>query len=692
MGLSTPLALLAAALVALPVIAHLIRRADVERRVLPTVALLTRVLVRDRRRARVTEPWLLALRVAAVALAILALAGPFVVERLAYGDGSAIALAIVLDDSQSMAQRDEGGQRAFDRARARAEEIALALGPASEVVVVMAGAPARVLVPRTDDRELVTRALAGASLGARETDLSSALELASRQLASARLGTRRTIVLSDFAGVGASEALAHAGREIELAPTTVEAPVNVGIAEVRATRDPLDPAGWSLTVELASSGVPVEGAPSLVLAVVPIASGAGLPSRDAEELGRVLVELSAGRGRGTLRFRPPSGVDRVAVQLREARDALPEDDQRVVVLRPPAATRVVLVEPSGVHAARFAARALAALPEGASAFLVTTVDADHLAAGRSGTIDPAAPREQHDPLSGADVVVLAGVVPSSPAAIEALRRFVEGGGGLLVAPAPSTRAIDLAPIAELLPARAGEVEPVSGGAAPVAHGALALLPPGPTGLEALALTARLAVRTEPSRVALTFADGAPMLVLDLATRRALLTVGLDDAMSDLPLRVGFVPLVLSLADALARPGALPDHPFSAGAVPPLRVARDVTALEILAPSGEVLEREPTDGSVALDDLAQAGSYTLRVRDDAGLHELSRAALVIVPPASEIDLTPHVPERPDGEASERASEGETQSPVERWFFALVGLLAAIEGFARLRRPPLPRAAE
>jgi hypothetical protein len=66
-----------------------------------------------------------------------------------------------------------------------------------------------------------------------------------------------------------------------------------------------------------------------------------------------------------------------------------------------------------------------------------------------------------------------------------------------------------------------------------------------------------------------------------------------------------------------------------------------------------------------------------------VRELERAALVLVPPASEIDLTPRPPpeERP---RSERELEGEARRPLERWFFLSLGLLAAIEAFARLGR--------
>ena len=687
MGLSAPLALLAAALVALPIVAHLVRRADVERRVLPTVALLRRVVVRDRRRARVTEPYLLALRIAAVALAAIALAGPFVVDRLAYGDGSALSVVIVVDDSASMAQRTRGERTALDEARERARDVVRSVGEGSELALVAAGSPPRLLVPRSADRDAVLAALDRMRVGARRTDLEGAASLAARQLASAHLAARRVVVISDFAVPDEATLRGRAGAEFELvavAPADPPTPNNVGISDVRAVPDPLEADAWSVTVELSAFGADFPPGVDVVVLALPPDSGSPEGATELAELARTRAELDAGHGRALLRFRPPDGVTHVALRLTETQDASPFDDVRVVALGRPRVSRVVLVEPSGVRTARFAARALAAVPEEAGGFLATAVDADHLAIHRAGRIDPEA-EPRPDPLADADVVVLAGVVPSSPSALEAIRAFVDGGGGLLVAPSSTTRAFDLSAIGELLPAEAGELSPVeaSPGPALLSGEGPALLPPGPTGLESLAVHRRLALTAAANLVALRFGSGEPFLILDTDRRRAILAVSLDDELSDLPLRVGFVPLLASLTRALARPGALPDRPFAAGEAPHLRVDSAVSAVEVVTPTGEVLARTIARGAVSLDDLAEPGAYRIRVEEAGRVRELERAALVLVPPASEIDLTPRPPpeERP---RSERGLEGEARRPLERWFFLSLGLLAAIEAFARLGR--------
>lgn len=492
------------------------------------------------------------------------------------------------------------------------------------------------------------------------------------------------MVLSDFAVDDAEALRARSGAELELVPVVPDGSVrNLGISDARAVPDPLEAGAWSTTAEISAFGEALPA--SVTLVALAVSPGSGLPeeSTEATELARTNVELASGHGRAVLRFRPPAGVAYVAMRLLEAPDASSFDDVRVLALRRPRASRVVFVEPAGARTARFATRALGAVPEEAGAFLATAVDADHLAAHRAGRIDPdAEPRA--DPLADADVLVLAGVVPSSPSALEAIRTFVDGGGGLLVAPSSGTRALDLEPIAELVPTDLGELRDADAppeGPALLAGEGPALLPPGPTGLESLVVRRHLALDAPPALVSLRLADGSPFLALDEEHRRAVLAVSLDDQLSDLPLRVGFVPLLASLARALARPGALPDRPFAAGEAPSLRVEAGVSAVEIVTPTGEVLSRPIDRGAVSLDELAAPGAYALRVEQDGRMRELERATLVLVPPADEIDLTPH-PAAPEISRPDATSEGETRRPIERWFFLLVGLLAAIEAFARL----------
>lgn len=661
MGLTSPLALLLAAFISLPLIAHFIRRADVTKRTLPTVALLARIAVQDRNRARVTEPFLLALRVLAIALVVLAAAAPFLTRASAYGDGSSVALAIVIDDSLSMGQR-AGNESAFEAACDRAREVVNSLGEGSEVALIGAGSSARVIAPRTTDRSIVLAALDALELGARGTDLRAAIQLASRQLASARFATRRTLVLSDFAGQDA-QLLDGIGGDIDVEALVESAGANASIVDARVTRDPLDASSLVAVIDVQSSAA--EGALTVRARPLDLVLG--------EDAARAVVPLRDGRGRATLRFRAPANTPFVSFDLaQQAPDALPADDTRIVSLAQPTPTQVVLIEPTGSGLARHAARALGVAPQ-EQALLVRTMDADRLQ-GRSGMIDIG---QTEDALGRADVVMLIGVIPTNRTAIATLTRFTEGGGGLLFMPTVTSRVQDLAGIAELFPGiTMGSLESQDFAAvSPVAQSeAVTLLPPGPTGLESLHTRVRLELRGADSDVWMEYADGAPFAIVQRDARRAVLSVGADPSMSDLPLRVGFVPVMLSLAQALARPGTLPHRPFAGGEVPALSATADVSSIEVTTPSGAIIIVPAVDGVIDLARFSAPGGY-----------RTGETTFVIAAPAAESNLVPVPPTERVAAATHEVSEART--PVAQYVFLLVGVLTLIEGFMRFWRPRL-----
>ncbi|MFI5309318.1 MAG: BatA domain-containing protein, partial [Polyangiales bacterium] len=120
MGLETPLALLGLLAAVLPWLAHRVKRRDLVPSPLPTLALLRKADARKRRSRGLTDIVLLALRVAIVIAASIALAAPYAVARLSFGDGRVASAVIVVDDSLSMMRRDGSEtllQRAIERAR-----------------------------------------------------------------------------------------------------------------------------------------------------------------------------------------------------------------------------------------------------------------------------------------------------------------------------------------------------------------------------------------------------------------------------------------------------------------------------------------------------------------------------------------------------------------------------------------------
>lgn len=674
MGFEAPLALLALAAAALPVVAHLLRRQDLPLRPLPTVALLRRAEAASKKRVRVVDLLLLIVRVLLLALAALAIARPFFRVALAYGDGSVASVAIVVDDSMSVAGR--GDPSLLSRAVARAGEAVESLPPDSEVAIVLAGAPARVLVARTDELAAAARALAGVpASSARGTDLAGAVALAERELSGARHAERRLLILTDGAAHGGLEgATIPHGVTTRIERLGEDLPAeNAAIALARATPDPTTPGSASVAVEVRAQGMDGRG---LVVTL----------RQNGEEVARQPITLSNGGARATLHARldpsDPSGVLSI-----DAGDALPMDDERGVLLRPPAGARVLVVDGSphasrGAEGGRFLARAIDLAPSDVGALTRRRVDPETFAA-----MDP----------SEADVVVLAGVPAPSARTAARLREHVERGGGLLVAPGEDFDArAYVARLGELLPARpvsaiAGEV------AGPVPTGSTELLPEGASGLESARTHRRLTLEAvgPSTAVALAFGDGSPALVIGRHGdgRVALLATTLDDAWTDLPVRPGYLPLVVGLLRHLAPAASTPDEALAPGTPVRLRAPAGAARMVVLRPDGERSEHagEALAEPIEIADALAPGVYRVQVATrERALAEEPRLAFVIAPPAEESDLTPGaLPDVEEEGAGERRQASIVERPVAPWLFLLVGVLAVAEAALRMRAGQLAR---
>lgn len=678
MGLTAPLALLGLALVGLPIAAHLLRRADVRVRTLPTIELLRRAAVESRRRVRVVEPWLLALRVVLVVLAALALAGPFAEEHLTYGDGRVASVAIVIDDSMSMQIADGALGSRFDAAVRRAIEILDVLPSGSEVVLVRGGSRPRVVASRTADLPAVRVVLEGlASPGGtvRGSDLADAVDVAARQLAGARHALRRIVVLSDFRGPADGAALEAPDGMVLDAERVGDEVARANVAVAVATLDTDVTAGYRLEIELRAFGddAPVE---------VPI----DVRWRD-RSLGAAEIALERGVGRTVLVLENVPGSDELegepfATVVATTDDALSTDDRRAVLLRPATAPRVLVVDgrpsrlgrrpPGDADGPRFLRDALGLVPRSSGGpFVTRVVDAAGFLAVPPGSVD---------------VLVLSGLDTTSEALADTIRAHVEGGAGVLVTSGPDAAPGTDVRIADLLPARS--VATVDGETDGLVRATGAdVIPAGATGLEHVHVTRRTRLEAaDESDVLLRFADDAPALVLDRETRAAVLALPLDATTSDLPYRPGFVPLLSRVIGALGRPGAMPDEAMAPGEPPEMVLATNEGTLELALPTGGIVSRSIEHGRVALDDLEVGGVYLARLpRPDGTLAPSARSAFVLAPPVEESDLG--VRELPAARAPE-TSTGDvrvvTQRPLGRWAFLAVGLAAAIEGLARARR--------
>jgi len=202
------LALGIAGLAVAPLIAHLFRRGRVKEQPFPPAALVPKARSAARESRRLQDRLLFAVR-AALILALALLGATPLVQcsrlQLSRSGGASVAMAVVVDDSLSMRAKLASGTTRFERARAGALELAKSARRGDALGVILAGRPARVLIPPTTDLDRVRKALSELDPTDRSTDLAGAVQLARSLLAELPQKDRQLAVLSDFAAEPPSE-------------------------------------------------------------------------------------------------------------------------------------------------------------------------------------------------------------------------------------------------------------------------------------------------------------------------------------------------------------------------------------------------------------------------------------------------------------------------------------------------------
>jgi len=194
-------ALGAVVFVAAPYLAHRLRRRRAEPRPFAPAHLVPPAPPRARRRAKLEDPALFAIRALAVLGLALLGASPFVhCSRLALSraNGASVALVVVLDDSMSM-RALFGGATRFDRAKKGGAQLLASTREGDAVAIVLAGAPPRVALTPTTDLRAARAMLDGAAQSDRATDLDAALAMARGLLDGMPEADRRVVLLSDLA-------------------------------------------------------------------------------------------------------------------------------------------------------------------------------------------------------------------------------------------------------------------------------------------------------------------------------------------------------------------------------------------------------------------------------------------------------------------------------------------------------------
>jgi hypothetical protein len=402
-----PAFLLGIAAVVIPVLVHLTRRQKAKVVEFPSLMFLERVPFRAESKRRIHHWLLLLLRALAVALVVAAFARPFLANpgAAAFTGAGPRELVVLLDRSYSMGI---GGR--WEEATEAARGFFGNLGPLDRASLAVFGRNASVVVRSASDAVRLRAALDTLEPGDESTSYGPGLKLAQTILEESDLPARELVLVGDFQRIG------WTGDEgVRLPSGTVVTPVVIGeevppnqaVARVTLPRQRMDGRDRvTPAARLTRIGGAAEDTAEVVLE---------LEGREAQ---RQTVILPANGAIGVV-FEPfnlSQDFTRGTVRFAET-DQLAPDDVHHFVMSPGRVISVLILEDGsrGAASSLFMSEALSISEE--SLFEVSTQD--------RGAVTPG-------DLADVSVVVVndRSLPAGSPA--EALRAFVEGGGGLLV--------------------------------------------------------------------------------------------------------------------------------------------------------------------------------------------------------------------------------------------------------------------
>jgi hypothetical protein len=407
MSFLAPLFALALAGLAIPVLLHLTQREKKQIVHFPSLMFVRRIPYQSVRRRKIHNWLLLFIRCAALALIILAFTRPLIGDEDANatpGEG-AREVVILLDNSYSMGF---GTRWESARAAAHAEIAKLTASDRGSVVLFSSGA--EITARSTPERERLTAAVATATPGSGATRYAPALKVAGSIVADSKLPQREVILISDFQRGGwRGEEGARLPQGARITPVPIQGTSdkpNVSVTAVSLARSTFsNQERVTVTAGLVNrSEQPIANA-AIVLEV------GGLPPASKP------FSLEPG-GAASVTFDPFNITGRnLKATVRLPDDALLADNAFNFVVAPAEPLKLAVVERGGTTGL-YLDRALS-IGE-APRFETTTSPPDGLSDER---------------LRGSAVVLLNDVeVPTGLA--RRLLRFVEEGGGLIVAVGP----------------------------------------------------------------------------------------------------------------------------------------------------------------------------------------------------------------------------------------------------------------
>jgi hypothetical protein len=597
MSFLVPLFLLGGAAVAVPILVHLTHRERREPVQFPSLMFLRRIPFRTQRRQRIRNWPLFLARALAVLLLALAFARPLL-DRAGTSSlniGAAREVVILLDRSYSM----EYGER-WTRAMRAADSALGSLAPEDLATLVLFSDRAEATSQPTTEHAELTGALRAARPEPRATRFAPALQLARDLVSASERGRRAVLLITDLQRAGW-----RGEGDVRLPDGTTftihdvgegDAAANVLVTDVTVDHGDVGSARATATARVTAAGAAVEDV-RVTLAL------------DGEQSRERRADVAADAAT-LVRFDDLPASDR-AVRGRvgvAAGDRLARDDDFHFILRPLRPIRALLAEDPGAA-------------EDQTVFLRRV-----LAIGRRPPFEVTRRRGaiRAADLTDRDVVI----VNDAPLRgdLQAVRRFVEAGGGLFVAAGPRSAGSGEAVLTGVLRTPPGAVvdrSPAAGGTLTVTgfdHPVFAPFHAPRSGDFSALRVFRYRGMTPDSgaHVLARFDDGQPALVEAAVGqgRVAVWASDLQNVWNDLPVQPVFLPLMHRLTVHLAR-YVEPKASYTAGGALDLAAAPEAAALLAAVGDGDLVVEAPSGERAVLADRArivsldETGFYTIR---------------------------------------------------------------------------------
>ncbi len=427
MSFLNPILLGGLAAVSIPIIIHLLNRRKFRQVTWAAMRFLQNAIEQNQRRLRIEDMILLALRCLLLALLALALARPAILsEASAVFGQSRVTGVIILDNSRSMGVSDGVATR-LEKAKKAAEETLDAMPAGSATAVYLASDIVNKVIPEpTFDLNLARKALREAPLTDRGTDVVPALQAALDALKD-RLAIRREVFLITDGQAAGWRQLNEAQRALERSKADIQTQIilvneheekNLGVSDLRLASG-LTPVNQPLRFEARVTNYGREEARHTRVSL----SVNGQPASDEFSLD----SIPAGATKGVTLFARLRDEGFHSVTARIAEDRQPADDARTVAARAIKEVRVLLVDGEPGNEPResevfFLRNALVPVPADVAPdyFIKATVVAgNELSQARFDDFD---------------CVVLANVPDFSDAVIKSFEDYLRRGGGLMIFP------------------------------------------------------------------------------------------------------------------------------------------------------------------------------------------------------------------------------------------------------------------